>query len=554
MRVPRPTLRSFALALCWCAVACFVCWFPALLTRRAVGPGDWIFLHNDLSTVWAAWSRFGEWAQWNPYQCVGTSLVHRIHTPVYSPLLILLAPFGALAAIKVFVALWSLIGFSGAYFFCRHRLGFGSSTAMVAAWVYGASGTFVGLVMDGELWVLCFYALPLVALLAPTVVERWSSFACFLLLAVVVTWGGGVEVLPWMFVVVAAVRFAAARGPRVRRGQAFGWVRWAIMVLLCAVVAFSRVAPSLFSPWTVPTAPPTSLWAQWGSILGYGYGQGVVGYVGVAASVLAVLGLVRLWVEAPGRATWTVVFFVFCPGLCWTLTWLGWSGATVGWGVLCAAVMGILVAYGLEGWRIMGPFEQRTRVEWTVLIVVVLFAESFFVVLPETGGWVSSKPHERLSARGYRVAAFDVANNAPFHAAPWVHSGRTNCREGLVSASGLATGYAPQLWHGSGGLQVHRAWRTANRFFAEFTSDRGGTVVVNQTHHAGWRAPGHSFRLRGDLSHRTTFDVEAGRHRVQMLFEPMDTDFVWCSLGMVLCVAFFVLPWPPVRRRLGFEH
>lgn len=580
--------RFFVVTACAVAIAALV-WSPAFEDPAATGYGDWQMVIHNWETGVISLSRHGEWPLWDPYHCGGVTIFGNPESQHFSPLFFLALILGTNLALKLFVVLHAIAGFSGMFVLARRRYGLEPAGAALAAVAWGASGFFAWHGSGGHGTFLPFFLAPWVLLAWRRAVDdpRWCAALAALMVFVVLE--GGTYPFPYFVVLLAfdaavlmtdrdkrtdTVRAAAVSGALALLGSAIRLVpvREALALIPRQVESTDAVElPDVVAMLTNPDHPyrwgHQYVWAEYGTFVGWG---------------VVVLAIAGAWVALRrGRKHLTVALLLFGALM------LGSRGSFHPWPVLhqlpvydslrvpsrfavlfslyLALLAGLAVTHGS---RWLAGLRLRRSLDWTRAVLPWLLVVPLGARVVD-GNWDvvdrwdgvpldTSDPAERfhlLAAQNY---------NDTYASFPRQNVGTPRCYIGGMNwpvARGLWLGDVAQARVEGTAGEVRRWGRTNNTVWAEVSLPQAGRVVFNQNHFPDWHASAGTV-VNDDG--RLAADLPAGDRRVVLRYRP--ASLPWAAglsvLGIVLCVlvarfgtrARLDAPWHLLARILGLRR
>jgi hypothetical protein len=523
------------------------------------GIWDWDYYQTLIEAERTTLLDFGQLPLWNPYLGGGVPL---IGNPMRRPLAPnSLAPllFGTIAGIKINVFLYMLIGQLGMYALARNER-LGRSAAALAAILFSLGGCFAQHLTHGHYEWLAFWWLPLVVLALHRAAERWSlSRVIFggIALALLFMDGGPYEIT---YSLLLLGPYALLLSLRDRSPHPIG-AAGAFVLIALALTAY-QLLPVTEGVLQLPRATPTDrafYGAPWKpgalEILFRSYLSRVqhhdpeqwmsfalnVGcYVGLVPLLLALVGLVRdrarvwplgvaglsfVWISLGPAAPWDVWALLHHLPVLSSLQVPSRLNTLV---LFCLA---LVAARGLEAIRSWTPRGCASAVLAVVVIDMIMVNAPIF----EAGFSVRPLDHEpRGRFEQYSVSPYSskypgstllpIYPHWPNAAYPAIleNAGVIHSQRALRYPRNALACRPPkcvhEIWSRGDDVEVVRVDFTPNRVTID-SAGAGGTLLVNQNFHTGWRVEGGLGGTK-NLDGLLAVDVGPGPQTVTFTFLP----------------------------------
>lgn len=559
-------------------------YWPAFYDPLSTGFGDWQMIHHNWEAGWVSITRFEEWPLWDPFHCGGVTTFGNPESQHFSPWFALAFLMHPTVAVKVTMVGHCALGFGGAYWLGRRRFELEPAGAVLAAVAWGSCGFFSWQLGMGHGTFLPFFYLPWLLLAWRASFEDLRYSAAVAAVLTLTLAGGGTYPFPF-FVLLLAFEALAVATPRLLRGGGEGptlpkvVAAGVLSAVLTALLGAFRVLPilstlSLFprnvtswdllqwheviDVWTLRTFPweregHPFLWPEYSA------------YVGWAVFIAAAIGLALALRRR--RFVAVVGLLVFASLL------VGYHGAWSPWGLLrhnapffgslrvptrfgvvATFYLAVLAGYALDGAAAFvrtklapaGARPWRGALAWAL-------PWAGAVAMLASPVWTNGLVQDRwLSPHVAGQAAADEFNLVPGYNYHWIYASlpRRNQGTGACYAGAMVWKISNGLWNGaSAQARVPAAegtllasGKTTRSAWAFVDANEPTHVTFNQNFHPHWVASvGQAYE---DDRHRLAVRIPAGRHQVEVRYEPPTLPWaVFLSLlGLLGTVA--VASWP----------
>ncbi|MBX3251362.1 MAG: hypothetical protein KF901_29565 [Myxococcales bacterium] len=572
--------RKVALAVAALGVAALY-WAPMLYRWAETGHGDWQQFQHQWEAVYVGVVRYGEFPLWNPWHCGGTLLWGDPQAQGFGPIYwLVVAPFGTVAGVKLFLLLHAAVGWVGMYVAARRLVGVGPRGAVAAAILWAGSGFFAWHGSGGHGAFLPFYFTPWVLLAWRKAAQDVRYAAAVAAILALTLWEGGVYPFPFFCVLLAfdglvqLVR-AGDRAERLRVVKAA-----ALTLPLALLLGAWRLVPILttMSRYPRPTFESDHLsleeviamltskeydyrfpgheyvWAEYGTFIGW------------TALLAGLAGLLVAWRRGH---RWVVVGVVFFFALLmgrvtayhpWPLLHhlpvFGSLRVPARFAVFATFYLGLAAGLGVDH-----AMRALTRAARGMTFAPKLLSSLFLVAMTAHLYWGNAEVIDRWR----NAPPPPVDHVAPYHLTPGHEYGAyASFPARGVSTRGCYTGMtfeaARGLWEGEvdqarvPGGRLLSFDRTANTMTLRVAHEGSepARVIVNQTWAEGWTSD-VGVLVRGASGLIEVEGVPPGEHVLRLEFFPSELPIAAALtlLGLLLTALVVVLPRLLARRRGG---
>jgi hypothetical protein len=574
MSVPRRWLGEPALAAAELIGFVVAFSYPVLIALGRTGyVWDWPEFQIRHWGAYSSLQNFRQIPLWNPYACGGMPMLAHPSSAVVTPMIILPLIFGPFVGLNLQIPAHLAIAWSGGYVMAR-VLGMGPLGKLTCASIFPASSWFYLHIGVGHLNFLPSTYIPWIAVVMIVGAGRRSlmSWVCGGLLLALMLGEGGVyqptqmmilTLLMGLWLALAYKSFRPLLGIPLMFAFALGFAAVKLLPSLILIHRHPRPTEDLESSsvWVLLTGLFTrSQWYDRLRVEDWGFWE-LGAYLGPAASVLAVVGLIASLRRAIPWMLFAALFFILALGaprpwfpwaLLHRLPFMSLERMPERFLILFVFAIGVVAAYGADYLARVGkPFGAIAA----VVVLLAGLADAWMVSSPNMTAPVAEGP-PIVNPQPQFVQRFED---------PWSqltlarsNIGALHCNESLdyqdvdrmkVVASNQPGYRGEQYLLGPGTLTLSR-W-TPNALSYDINTPTPNVLVINQNYDANWRAVqglGEVFSYKGLLA----VHLPAGIQHVRLVFRSNAFE-LGAVISLLTCVIALSL-WVHERRRRMLEN
>lgn len=578
LRQPKINFHIIAIALFLIMAA--VSTMP-IFTSKGWGVADW-----DQFLFYAEAGRksiveFHQMPLWSPYFCGGNILLANPQSQHLSPSFLLTIIFGAMAGMKIRVALFAFIGLLGMYVFARGQK-LSNAACVLAAVVFQLSGTCVAYTAAGQQWIqpLAFLPWALFCLDRARCGRQWVAPAAVFIAAIWLE--GGIYPFPFalLLMLLFSVLFAEPGRPFALIGSFVAATGLAFLLgaakFLPFIDAFSgsaRILPlesedvisahTLFNMFL--SASPRSFSAHYPWFENFGY----IGWLPAALAAVSVTQLGKTWKWwALLLVSLLLILGVYSPVPLWPalhgLPFFSSMHVTARFRLVAILPIAIICAVALDRVsRLLGKRKLRGRI-LTAMVVAVsavilisvnyrLFSQAFVLQprpVPKSDVFVQ---HWRLPDYGASWSMYPAA---------LAGEGTVTCYEfftishipfgGRLSKFGMADPVEKPEYRGEAYLAgksgaARYVYWSPNRLVVRTESSAPDRLVINQNYDRNWSVsvdagPGRAASQSGAIL--LSAPVPSGPHTVEFTYvsRQFQIGFAVSAFALIACMILIIRP------------